>query len=36
MTAHANTKSGPEDVSPSDWTYCLHKPERVMTTKPDR
>ena len=31
-----NRKSNPEGVSPRDLTYCSHKPERIVTTKPDR
>ena len=31
-----NRKSNPEGVSPRDLTYCSHKPECIVTTKPDR
>ena len=31
-----NRKSNPEGVSPRDLTYWSHKPECIMTTKPDR
>ena len=31
-----NRKSNPEGVTPRDLTYCLHKPECIVTTNPDR
>ena len=36
MRARANRKSNPEAIRSRDWTYYLHKPECIVTTKPDR